>query len=299
MVPGSARNRTHNSENVAFLCLGAMGYPMAGHLARAGHSVRVYNRTPETAERWVAEYGGALAATPATAAEGAAFVFACTGDDAALREITLGADGAFAVLAPGAVFVDHTTASPSLARELAEAGALRELEVLDAPVSGGEEGARSGALTVMAGGSELAFGRAQPLVAAYAKSFARLGSAGCGQLTKLVNQICIAGVVQSLAEGLHFARRAGLDPAAVVEVISQGAAGSWQMSHRASTMIEGRYDFGFAVDWMRKDLGFALEEAEQSGARLPVAALVDRLYAVLQERGGGRLDTSSLLTLLE
>jgi 3-hydroxyisobutyrate dehydrogenase len=287
------------SENVAFLCLGAMGYPMAGHLARAGHAVVVYNRTRAVAERWAEEHPGRVASTPAEAARGASFVFACTGDDAALREITLGGQGAFAQLEPGAVFVDHTTASPDLARELARAGGERGLLVLDAPVSGGEEGARRGELTVMAGGDEAAFDLARPLVDAYARTFARLGPAGCGQLAKLVNQLCIAGVVQGLAEGLHFARRAGLDAARVVEVISQGAAGSWQMEHRAGTMIEGRYDFGFAVDWMRKDLGFALDEARRNGARLPLAALVDQFYAAVQARGGARLDTSSLLTLLE
>ncbi len=286
-------------ENVAFLCLGAMGYPMAGHLARAGHAVQVYNRTRPVAERWAKEHPGRVASTPADAARGASFIFACTGDDAALREITLGPEGAFAELEPGAVFVDHTTASPDLARELARAGQERGLLVLDAPVSGGEEGARRGELTVMAGGDEAAFERAGPLVDAYARTFARLGPSGCGQLAKLVNQLCIAGVVQGLAEGLHFARCAGLDAARVVEVISQGAAGSWQMEHRAGTMIEGRYDFGFAVDWMRKDLGFALDEARRNGARLPVAALVDQFYAAVQARGGARLDTSSLLTLLE
>jgi 3-hydroxyisobutyrate dehydrogenase-like beta-hydroxyacid dehydrogenase len=286
-------------ENVAFLCLGAMGYPMAGHLARAGHAVAVYNRTRAVAERWAKEHPGRVASTPAEAARGASLVFACTGDDAALREITLGAEGAFAELEPGAAFVDHTTASPDLARELARVGAERELLVLDAPVSGGEEGARRGELTVMAGGDEAAFDRARPLVDAYARTFTRLGPAGCGQLAKLVNQLCIAGVVQGLAEGLHFARRAGLDAARVVEVISQGAAGSWQMEHRAGSMIEGRYDFGFAVDWMRKDLGFALDEARRNGASLPLAALVDQLYAAVQARGGARLDTSSLLTLLE
>jgi 3-hydroxyisobutyrate dehydrogenase len=286
-------------ENVAFLCLGAMGYPMAGHLARRGHTVQVYNRTRAVAERWAEEHSGRIASSPADAARGARFVFACTGDDAALREITLGPEGAFAELEPGAVFVDHTTASPDLARELARVGGERGLLVMDAPVSGGEEGARRGELTVMAGGDEAAFERARPLVDAYARTFARLGSAGCGQLAKLVNQLCIAGVVQGLAEGLHFARCAGLDAARVVEVISQGAAGSWQMEHRAGTMIEGRYDFGFAVDWMRKDLGFALDEARRNGARLPVAALVDQFYAAVQARGGARLDTSSLLTLLE
>jgi 3-hydroxyisobutyrate dehydrogenase len=286
-------------ENVAFLCLGAMGYPMAGHLARAGHELRVYNRTGAVSERWANEHPGRRVASPREAARGAGFVFACTGDDAALREITLGPEGALGALERGAVFVDHTTASPGIARELAREGEARGLLVLDAPVSGGEEGARRGELTVMAGGDEEAFDRARPLVESYARTFARLGPAGSGQLAKLVNQICIAGIVQGLAEGLHFAGRAGLDASRVVEVISQGAAGSWQMENRAGSMIEGRYDFGFAVDWMRKDLGFALDEARRNGARLPVAALVDQLYAAVQARGGSRLDTSSLLTLLE
>jgi 3-hydroxyisobutyrate dehydrogenase len=286
-------------ERVAFLCLGAMGAPMAAHLLRAGHEVRVWNRTRERAERFVAEHGGSLAATPAGAARGAGTVLACTGDDAALRSITLGAEGAFAALEPGALFVDHTTASPGLAVELARAGEARGLLVLDAPVSGGVEGARQGRLTVMAGGSEEAFERARPLFATYAKTAVRIGPAGSGQLAKLVNQICIAGVVQGLAEGLHFARQAGLDAARVVEVISKGAAGSWQMEHRAASMLEGRFDFGFAVDWMRKDLGFALAEARGRGARLPLTALVDQLYALVQARGGGRLDTSSLITLLD
>jgi 3-hydroxyisobutyrate dehydrogenase len=286
-------------ETLAFLCLGAMGAPMAARLARAGHPLRVWNRTRERAERFAAEHGAAVAPTPAEAARGARAVLSCTGDDDALRSITLGPEGAFAALEPGALFVDHTTASPGLAVELARAGEGRGLLVLDAPVSGGVEGARCGALTVMAGGSEEAFGRARPLLAAYAATAARVGPAGSGQLAKLVNQICIAGVLQGLAEGLHFARRAGLEASRVVEVISKGAAGSWQMEHRSASMLEGRFDFGFAVDWMRKDLGFALAEARRRGARLPLTALVDQLYALVQARGGGRLDTSSLITLLD
>jgi 3-hydroxyisobutyrate dehydrogenase-like beta-hydroxyacid dehydrogenase len=271
---------------------------MAGHLARAGHHVVVYNRTPARAEAWVAEHGGRSAATPAAAAEGARFVFACTGADPDLRAITLGAGGAFAALAPGAVFVDHTTASPDLARELAAAAAARGATSLDAPVSGGQDGARRGTLTVMAGGEPAALERARALLAAYAKNVTWMGPAGAGQLTKLVNQICLAGLIQSLAEGLAFAERAGLDARRVVEVISQGAAQSWQMDHRAATMLEGRFDFGFAVDWMRKDLGLALAEAARCDAELPVARLVDGFYAELQRAGAGRLDTSSLLTRL-
>jgi 3-hydroxyisobutyrate dehydrogenase-like beta-hydroxyacid dehydrogenase len=291
-VPDTARER------VAFLCLGAMGAPMAGHLARAGHEVAVYNRTARRAEAWVAEHGGRAAASPAAAAEGARFVFACTGADPDLRAITLGPGGAFAALAPGAVFVDHTTASPALARELAAAAAARGAAFLDAPVSGGEDGARRGALTVMAGGDPAALERARPLLAAYARNVTHMGAAGSGQLTKLVNQICLAGLIQSLSEGLAFAERAGLDPARVVAVISKGAAQSWQMDHRAATMIEGRFDFGFAVDWMRKDLALALAEARRCGASLPVAQLVDGFYAEVQQAGGGRLDSSSLVTRL-
>jgi 3-hydroxyisobutyrate dehydrogenase-like beta-hydroxyacid dehydrogenase len=283
---------------VAFLCLGAMGAPMAGHLARAGYEVAVYNRSASRAEAWVAEHGGRAAATPAEAAAGARFVFACTGADADLRAITLGEAGAFGVLAPGAVFVDHTTASPAIARELAAAAAARGARFLDAPVSGGQDGAKRGALTVMVGGEADALERARPLLAAYAKNVTWMGPSGAGQLTKLVNQICLAGLIQSLAEGLAFAERAGLDPRRVVEVISQGAAQSWQMDHRAATMIEGRFDFGFAVDWMRKDLALALAEAARCGAELPVAQLVDGFYAELQRAGAGRLDTSSLVTRL-
>jgi len=284
---------------IAFLCLGAMGGPMAGHLARAGHPVAVWNRTPAKARDWVVAHGGRAAASPADAAAGAAVVFVCTGDDAALREIAAGPQGALAAMAPGAVFVDHTTVSAEVTRELAAAAAARGVAWIDAPVSGGEEGARRGQLTVMAGGEAAAFARVEPLLACYAKKAVRLGPAGAGQLAKMVNQICIAGLVEALAEGLHFAERAGLDAAAVFDVLAEGAAGSWQMRQRTPTMIERRFDFGFAVDWMRKDLGIALAEARRNGARLPVAALVDQRYAALQARGGGRLDTSSLVLLLD
>jgi 3-hydroxyisobutyrate dehydrogenase len=284
-----------SGERLAFLCLGAMGAPMAGHLARAGHAVVVWNRDAARAARWTAEHGGRAASTPAEAARDAAVVFACTGDDAALRAITLGTDGAFAGIARGAVFVDHTTVSATVTRALAAEAASRGVAFVDAPVSGGEEGAKRGQLTVMAGGDAAAFARVEPLLACYAKKAVRLGDSGSGQLAKMVNQICIAGLVEALAEGLHFAERAGLDPRAVFDVISAGAAGSWQMANRTPTMIERRFDFGFAVDWMRKDLGIALEEARRRGAQLPVTALVDQLYAELQARGDGRLDTSSLV----
>jgi len=283
---------------VAFLCLGAMGAPMAGHLARAGHDVVVYNRSAGRAEAWLAEYGGRRAASPAAAAEGASFVFACTGADPDLRAIALGPAGAFHALAQAAVFVDHTTASPGLARELAAAAAARGAEFLDAPVSGGQDGAKRGALTVMVGGAPAALERARPLLEAYAKNVTWMGPSGAGQLTKLVNQICLAGLIESLAEGLAFAERVGLDARRVVEVISKGAAQSWQMDHRAESMLEGRFDFGFAVNWMRKDLALALAEAQRCGAELPVAAVVDGFYAELQRRGAGRLDSSSLVTLL-
>jgi 3-hydroxyisobutyrate dehydrogenase len=283
---------------LAFLCLGTMGYPMAGHLARAGHAVAVYNRTPARSERWTREHGGRAFPTPAAAAAGAAFVFACTGNDDDLRQITTGEGGAFAGMERGAVFVDHTTVSPRLTRELATDAEARGLGYLDAPISGGQSGAEQGALTIMVGGTEAAYAAAEPLLACYAKKTLRMGPVGSGQLTKLVNQICIAGLVQALSEGLHFARRAGLDARRAVEVISQGAAQSWQMDHRSETMLAGKFDFGFAVDWMRKDLGIALDEARHCGAALPVTELVDRFYAEVQERGGGRWDTSSLITRL-
>ena len=287
------------AEKIAFIGLGLMGYPMAGHLASAGHRVHVYNRTRSRAESWVAEHGGELAATPAQAAEGADFVFACVGNDDDVRQVTLGEAGAFRALGAGAVFVDHTTDSASLARELDAAARQAGFGFLDAPVSGGQSGAEQGVLSVMVGGDEAAFEKARPLIDCYARMVKRLGAAGSGQLAKMVNQICIAGLVQGLAEGLHFARAAGLDPKAVVEVISKGAAQSWQMDNRHETMLEGRFDFGFAVEWMRKDLALALEEARRNGAHLPVAALVDQFYAEVQSLGGNRWDTSSLFARLE
>ncbi len=287
------------SEQVAFIGLGVMGYPMAGHLAKAGCRVTVFNRTRAKADRWVAEYGGQAAPTPAAAAAGATCVFACVGNDDDLRQVTTGPDGAFHGMRAGAVFVDHTTASAWVARELYAAAAKSGLGFVDAPVSGGQAGAEKGVLTVMVGGDPEPFERARPLLAAYARSVRWLGPAGSGQLTKMVNQICLAGLIQGLAEGLHFARAAGLDPNAVVDVIARGAAQSWQMDNRAMTMIEGRFDFGFAVQWMRKDLGIILDEARRNSARLPVAALVDQFYAEVQAMGGDRWDTSSLIARLE
>jgi len=284
--------------SVAFLCLGRMGYPMAGHLAAAGHAMRVYNRTAERTDRWVAEHGGEAFATPAEAAHGADFVLVCTGDDADLRQLLLGERGALSRAKSGAVLVDHTTASARMAGELAEAATAAGVVFLDAPVSGGEEGARQGTLTTMVGGEPEVFERARPLFECYARTAVLMGPAGSGQLTKMVNQICIAGLVEGLAEGLAFAVRSGLDARRVVDVISKGAAQSWQMDHRAESMLEGRFDFGFAVDWMRKDLAMALDEARRNGARLPLAALVDQLYAEVQRRGGGRWDTSSLMAPL-
>jgi 3-hydroxyisobutyrate dehydrogenase-like beta-hydroxyacid dehydrogenase len=275
-----------------------MGRPMAGHLARAGHEVAVYNRTRAKAEAWAAEHGGRVAATPRDAAAGAELVFACTGKDADLREITLGAQGAFASLPRGALFVDHTTASPALARELAAEAARGGVQFLDAPVSGGEEGAKRGQLSVMAGGDAAAFERAKPLLACYAKSALWIGPSGAGQLTKAVNQLCIAGVLAGLSEGLAFAERSGLELERVIAAISQGAAQSWQLDNRARTMAERRYDFGFAVDWMRKDLGIAFAEAARIGAHVDAARAVDALYAQLQRAGGGRRDTSSLVEAL-
>jgi 3-hydroxyisobutyrate dehydrogenase-like beta-hydroxyacid dehydrogenase len=272
---------------------------MAGHLARAGHALAVWNRSAEKARAWVAGHGGRAARTPAEAARGASVVFACSGDDDALREVAVGPEGALAAMAPGSVFVDHTTVSAGVTHELAERAAARGVAWVDAPVSGGEEGARRGRLTVMAGGSEEAFARVEPLLACYAQRAVRLGPSGSGQLAKMVNQICIAGLLGALAEGLHFAERVGLEPRAVFELLSEGAAGSWQMRARTPSMIERRFDFGFAVDWMRKDLGIALDEARRRGARLPVTALVDQLYGELQARGLGRSDTSSLVALLD
>jgi len=287
------------SEKIAFIGLGVMGYPMAGHLAKAGHPVTVFNRTQAKAGQWAQAHAGQWAATPAQAAAGAAFVFACVGNDDDLRQVTTGPDGAFEGMREGAIFVDHTTASARVARELAAAAQAKGLAFLDAPVSGGQSGAENGILTVMVGGEEASFEKAKPFISAYARSVKRLGPVGSGQLAKMVNQICIAGLVQGLAEGLHFARAAGLDPTAVVEVISKGAAQSWQMDNRSATMIDGRFDHGFAVDWMRKDLAIALDEARRNGAHLPVTALVDQFYAEVQSMGGKRWDTSSLIARLE
>jgi len=285
--------------SVAFLGLGTMGFPMAGHLARAGHAVSVYNRTRARAAVFTAAHGGREAATPADAARGARMVFVCVGRDDDVRAVLMGEDGALASLGAGDTVVDHTTTSAGLARELAAAASARGVAFLDAPVSGGQAGAERGALTIMVGGDEAAFARVEPVLAAYAKRVRRLGPSGAGQLAKMVNQICIAGLVEALAEGLHFARAAGLDPAAVIDVISAGAAGSWQMENRHATMLAGRYDHGFAVEWMRKDLGIALDEARRNGASLPVTALVDQLYAEVEAQGGARWDTSSLLARLE
>src|SRR5260221_3205955 len=284
---------------VAFLGLGVMGFPMAGHLVKAGHEVTVYNRTEAKAEQWVAKHGGRAKPTPAAAVAGAEIVFVCVGNDDDLRQVTSGADGAFHGMTKGALFVDHTTASADVARELAAKAAAQGLGFLDAPVSGGQAGAENGKLTVMVGGDAAAFDRAKPVIDAYAKACVLLGPVGSGQLTKMVNQICIAGLVQALSEGVNFAQKAGLDVGKVVEVISKGAAQSWQMENRAATMAEGKFEFGFAVDWMRKDLGICLDEAGRNGARLPITALVDQLYAQVQARGGRRWDTSSLVQLLQ
>ncbi len=285
---------------VAFLGLGVMGYPMAGHLKqKGGHEVTVYNRTAAKAEKWVAQYGGRHARTPAEAAKGQDFVMCCVGNDNDLREVTLGQDGAFSGLGKGAIFVDHTTASAEIARELAAAGKVRGVEVIDAPVSGGQAGAENGVLTVMCGGEAGPYGKAEPVIAAYARMCKLLGPAGSGQLTKMVNQICIAGLVEALAEGIHFAKKAGLDVEAVIETISKGAAQSWQMENRYKTMNAGKFDFGFAVDWMRKDLGICFAEARRNGANLPVSALVDQFYSEVQKMGGRRWDTSSLIARLE
>jgi 3-hydroxyisobutyrate dehydrogenase len=285
--------------SVAFLGLGVMGYPMAGHLRnKGGHDVTVYNRTAAKAEKWVAEHGGAFARTPAEAAEGKDFVFACVGNDDDLREVTTGPQGAFGAMKRGAIFIDNTTASAEVARELAGAAKEGGFSALDAPVSGGQAGAENGVLTVMVGGEADAYERARPVIESYARMVGLMGPAGAGQLTKMVNQICIAGLVQGLAEGIHFGTKAGLDMEKVVEVIAKGAAGSWQMENRHKTMIAGKYDFGFAVDWMRKDLRICLEEADRNGAKLPVTALVDQFYKEVQEMGGRRWDTSSLLARL-
>ena len=284
---------------VAFLGLGVMGHPMAGHLARAGHAVTVYNRTAAKAEAWVKEYGGAAAATPAAAAQGADIVFACVGNDDDLRSVVLGDSGAFAGMKPGAVFVDHTTASAEVARELYAEAIKRGLQFIDAPVSGGQAGAVNGALTVMCGGEAQVFEAIKPVAMAMAKAVTLVGEPGAGQQAKMVNQICIAGLVQGLAEAIAFGQRAGLDMKLVLDVIGKGAAQSWQMDNRGKTMVDDQFNFGFAVDWMRKDLGLVLDEARRNGAKLPVTALVDQFYADVQGMGGGRWDTSSLIKRLK
>ena len=283
---------------VAFLGLGVMGGPMAGHLVAAGHAVTVYNRTTAKAQAWVEKHGGAFAPTPREAVADAEFVFSCVGNDADLRAVITGDDGAFAGMARGAVLVDHTTASADVARELHSKAVLRGLHFVDAPVSGGEAGAVNGMLTVMCGGDAAPFDAMKPVALAFARAVTRLGESGAGQLAKMVNQICIAGLVQGLAEAVAFGARAGLDMPAVLDVIGKGAAQSWQMDNRGKTMVEDKFDFGFAVDWMRKDLGLVLDEARRNGARLPATALIDQFYAELQNRGGGRWDTSSLIKLL-
>jgi 3-hydroxyisobutyrate dehydrogenase len=300
-LPTAAAARPYEptpARRVAFLGLGVMGYPMAGHLAAAGHHVTVYNRSTAKATAWAAAHGGRAAPTPREAARDAEFVFACVGNDDDLRAVVLGDDGAFAGMAPGAVFVDHTTASAAVARELHAAARERGLHFVDAPVSGGQGGAVNGALTVMCGGDEAPFDAMKPVALAFSRAVTRIGDSGAGQLAKMVNQVCIAGLVQGLAEGIAFGQKAGLDMKLVLEVIGKGAAQSWQMDNRGRTMVEDRFDFGFAVDWMRKDLGLVLDEARRNGAQLPVAALVDQFYADLQKRGGGRWDTSSLIRRL-
>jgi 3-hydroxyisobutyrate dehydrogenase-like beta-hydroxyacid dehydrogenase len=294
----AAENRRMQMAKVAFIGLGVMGYPMAGHLARAGHQVCVYNRTPAKAAQWVAEYAGSQAPTPREAAQGAELVMTCVGNDEDLRGVVLGVDGAFAGMSVGAVLVDHTTASADVARELAAQAEQQGLGFLDAPVSGGQAGAQNGVLTIMVGGSNAAYAQAEPVLQAYARMIRLMGEAGSGQLTKMVNQICIAGLVQGLAEALHFAQRAGLDAEGAMEVIGKGAAQSWQLDNRHKTMLAGEFEFGFAVDWMRKDLSILLDEARRNGAQLPVTALVDQFYADIQAMGGGRWDTSSLMARL-
>jgi len=283
---------------VAFLGLGVMGGPMAGHLANAGHDVTVYNRTAEKAKRWTETYTGAMSTTPRAAAEGAEFVMACVGNDDDLRSVCLGEEGAFAGMQTGSVFVDHTTVSSTVTRELYGIADGHQISFVDAPVSGGQAGAENGQLVVMCGGDAGAYERAEPVIDVFAKKCVRLGDSGAGQLTKMVNQICIAGLVQGLSEGLHFAEKAGLDGRAVVDVIGGGAAGSWQMVNRYETMLDDHFDHGFAVDWMRKDLGICLATADETGASLPVTALVDQFYKDVQKQGGGRWDTSSLIKRL-
>ncbi len=288
------------ARKVAFLGLGVMGYPMAGHLASAGHQVTVYNRTPAKSEAWRAEFsGGKFALTPREAAQGADIVFCCVGNDADLRSVVLGTDGGFAGMKAGSVFVDHTTASADVARELSAAAQKAGFRFIDAPVSGGQAGAQNGLLTVMCGGDAAAFDLVKPTAMAFSRAFTLLGGSGAGQLAKMVNQICIAGLVQGLSEAIAFGQRAGLDMNQVLEVIGKGAAQSWQMDNRGKTMVAGQFDFGFAVDWMRKDLGLVLDEAKRNGAKLPVTALVDQFYADVQELGGKRWDTSSLIKRLK
>ena len=284
---------------VAFIGLGVMGFPMAGHIAKAGHDVTVYNRTKSKAEEWVSKHGGAFGETPAEVAENCDFVFCCVGNDDDLREVTIGETGAFQSMAQGSIFIDNTTASARVARELGDAAAARKFDFLDAPVSGGQAGAENGVLTVMVGGDEMIFQRAEPVIQCYAKMVGLMGPIGAGQLTKMVNQICIAGLVQGLSEGIHFAQNAGLDVENVINVISKGAAQSWQMENRWQTMDQGEYDHGFAVDWMRKDLQIVLAEANRNGSSLPVTALVDQFYHDVQKIGGSRWDTSSLLARLK
>ena len=284
---------------VAFLGLGVMGYPMAGHLAKAGHEVTVYNRTTAKADQWAAEFGGHVATTPKDAAVGQEIVFACVGNDDDLRSVTLGEQGAFAGMGEGALFVDHTTASAAVARELDATAKSLHVGFMDAPVSGGQQGAENGALTVMVGGDQVHFDRAAPVIDAFARACTLMGEVGAGQLTKMVNQICIAGLVEALSEGLSFARAAGLDAHKVVDVISKGAAQSWQMENRYQTMLADEFEHGFAVDWMRKDLSICLAEARKNGSALPITAAVDQLYCEVQSMGGGRWDTSSLFARLE
>lgn len=287
------------AQKLAFIGLGVMGYPMAGHLQKAGYDVCVYNRTTTRAEDWVASYGGRMALSPREAAQDADMVFACVGNDEDVKAVSLSQDGLYAGMKEGAIFVDHTTASADLARALDAEARKRGLHFLDAPVSGGQAGAENGALTIMVGGETHIFDQIDPILNVYARKTKLLGPAGSGQLTKMVNQICIGGLVQALSEGLHFAKSAGLDPAAVVDVISKGAAQSWQMENRSHTMIKDEFDFGFAVDWMRKDLDIVLEEAQSNGADLPVTRLVNDFYSEVQESGGNRWDTSSLITRLK
>ena len=283
---------------VAFLGMGVMGYPMAGHLKSKGHEVTVYNRTTAKAEAWAQEHGGAFAETPAEAAKGCDFVMACVGNDDDLRSVVYGDGGALATMKDGAIFVDHTTASANVAREIAEKAAAQGVGFVDAPVSGGQAGAENGQLAVMCGGAQAHFDAAEPVIDAYAKACIRFGEVGAGQLTKMANQICIAGIVQGISEALHFATKAGLDAKQVAALVAQGAGGSWQLANRAETMVDGKFDFGFAVDWMRKDLGISIETAKEVGVSLPVAALVDQFYADVQQLGGGRWDTSSLIQRL-